>query len=299
MRGAASAAVLAVVWAVLAAAAAAADAGRLGESVSESARAGAEVAAWEVSPNWSGYVLTGPAGTTISYSSISGTWKVPSVTCGPKHAGAASAVWVGLGGYRLDKNTNRGRVEQVGTNADCDASGKPEYYAWFEIVPFPATTIENKVQVGDTITASVRTRQSALVELQVINRTRHWTFTRKITWASSDVSSAEWIVEAPANCVRFLCAEAPLANFGEVSIRKISVTSGTASGTLTTPAWTAVPIRLVPESAASTKPSAVGMDSDQVTPRLTPSGTPFGATPGKPSAGGTAFKVSWVANATG
>ncbi len=150
MRGAASAAVLAIVWAALAAAAA--DAGRLGESVSESARAGAEVAAWEVSPNWSGYVLTGSAGKAISYSRISGTWKVPTVTCGPKNAGAASAVWVGLGGYRLDKNTNRGRVEQVGTNADCDASGKPEYYAWFEIVPFPATTIENKVLVGDTIT---------------------------------------------------------------------------------------------------------------------------------------------------
>jgi hypothetical protein len=277
------------VWAVLGAAVA--DAGP---------RAPTELAAWEVSPNWSGYALTGPEGTSVSYSRITGTWKVPSVACGPRTAGAASAVWVGLGGFRLDKGTTRGRVEQVGANADCDAAGNPKYYAWFEIVPFPAYTIKSRVSAGDTITASVRIHRPALVELTAINRTRHWTFTRKITWGAMDVASAEWIVEAPANCVRFQCAEAPLANFGAVTISKIGVTSGSASGTLTTPAWTAIPIRLVPGSGLAVRiPTPAGLGSAEITPALKPSGAPFGATPGKPSADGTAFRVSWIPKATG
>ena len=277
----------------------AADAARHGDVVSGTARAGTEIAARTVSPNWSGYALTGPEGSSVSYSRITGTWTVPSVRCGRSAAGAASAVWVGLGGYRLDAGTTRGRVEQVGANADCDASGRPKYYAWFEIVPFPAYTIKSRVLAGDTITASVRIVPPAIVELQVNNRTRHWIFARRITWGSSDLSSAEWIVEAPVNCVRFVCAEAPLANFGVVTISGIAVSRGSASGTLTTPAWTAVPIRLVPGPVGSPVPAPAGLGGNENTPVIKPSGAPFGATPGRPSADGTAFRVSWLPKATG
>ena len=41
------------------------------------------------------------------------------------------AIWVGLGGYSLTS----GELEQIGTEADCDAHGRASYYVWYELVP--------------------------------------------------------------------------------------------------------------------------------------------------------------------
>ena len=43
----------------------------------------------------------------------------------------ASAFWVGLDGYSSTS------VEQLGTDSDC-VSGKPSYYAWYEMYPNPS-----------------------------------------------------------------------------------------------------------------------------------------------------------------
>ena len=237
-----------------------------------------------VSPNWSGYALSSDPEEPITYTSSTGTWKEPAVTCSPTDADApGSAIWVGLGGYDLSHPT--GTLEQLGVNANCDTSGKPIYFAWFEIVPFPAYTINAKVAPGDTVTVSLKIIHP-YVEFQVQNLTRHWTFKRKISWAGPDTASAEWIVEAPLGCLNGRCRQRPLADFGTVRITNIGATGGSAKGTLSRSTWTPIPIRLVPTIGTSVLagPGEAGR-------KILPSP---GAVPGTLTADGSEFAVSWL-----
>jgi hypothetical protein len=238
----------------------------------------------DVNPYWSGYVVTSATLKPVSYTSVTGTWTQPTATCAPGDAGASSAVWVGLGGYHSRV------LEQVGVNANCDAKGRPAYFAWYELVPDIARNIHAKVFPGDTIVSSVRIVGLALVALRVEDRTRHWTFTRKINWGMSDVSSAEWITEAPNNCLRNSCQVASLANFGKVRFREIGATGNGLRGALSNPAWTTIAIRLVPGVQSS-----LGGPPSFAAP-VSPS-SHAGATPGPASSDGRAFGISWVAHA--
>ena len=232
-------------------------------------------------PHWSGYVVTGHTGAFVSYTSVTGTWTVPTVTCTPDDAGASSAVWVGLGGYNNGSNS----LEQVGIDANCDKSGRPTYFAWHELLPDIARNVKAKVFAGDTITGSVNILGPALVELRVRNQTRHWTFTQKINWGTSDTSSAEWILEAPMNCRRYSCHQARLANFGSVTMTRIAAVGNSALGTLTDPEWKTTLVRLVP----GTGPTSSGASPPPDQP---------GAAPGEATQKGDAFDVSWVADVT-
>jgi hypothetical protein len=61
----------------------------------------------EVSANWSGYVVSAPS---TSYTSVTATWRQPTVSCGVTDAGSSAAFWVGLGGYSQTSQA----LEQVG-----------------------------------------------------------------------------------------------------------------------------------------------------------------------------------------
>ena len=261
----------------------------LGAGVARAARADVS-ADWSVSPNWSGYAATSPAGSTVSFTSATATWTVPKATCATKDAGAFSTIWVGLGGYVTTQKT-----EQVGTNSNCDAKGKPIYWAWFELAPYPAYTISNKVGVGDTITGTVKivNQDFGVVQMQVQNLTRGWTFSRNINWSVPDVSSAEWIVSAPASCVRFVCHQASLANFGQAGMTGISAVGNAQTGTLTNPDWKVIPIQLVPATlnVPTLNPEAPGGGKGKAA-------SPAGATPGPVSTDGSAFNIQWVAVAS-
>jgi hypothetical protein len=235
----------------------------------------------QLNPFWSGYVLTGSEEQNVSFTGVTGTWIVPTVSCGPRAAGASSAVWVGLGGYATQV------LEQAGVNANCDARGRPIYFAWYELVPDIARNINAKVFPGDTITSSVHVVHFALVALHVEDRTRHWSFTRRITWGTSDTGSAEWITEAPNNCRRNECRVASLANFGKVTFKNIAATGNGSLGTLANPRWTAIPLRLVP-----------GVKTALGSGFAIPSHSHAGATPGSVSTDGRTFRISWVAHAT-
>jgi hypothetical protein len=237
----------------------------------------------QVNPYWSGYVVTSLRETPISYTHVTGTWREPTVQCGSRDAGASSAVWVGLGGYGTRS------LEQVGVNANCDAKGRPLYFAWYEIVPDIARDIPYRVLPGDVIHASVDVASLDLVALRVTNRTRHWTFSRKINWGATDNLSAEWVTEAPTNCRRLDCRVASLADFGHVRFHDIAATGGGTTGTISNPRWTAIWIRLVPGTQ-----SAFGLNTfvRAVSPK-----SHAGATPGRISKDGSAFGISWIAHA--
>src|SRR5438132_7524011 len=150
------------------------------------------------STNWSGYAVTGPAG---SVTDAKGSWTVPSVIC--SSAASYSSFWVGIDGF------GSSTVEQIGTDSDCQ-NGSPSYYAWYEFYPGPAFLIGGiRVTAGDRISAEAIFSTAGLVTVTITDTTTAKSFTTS-GGCGALITSAEWIGEAPSSAGGVL----PLANFG-------------------------------------------------------------------------------------
>jgi len=211
------------------------------------------------------------------------------VHCRPGAARQLAAIWVGLGGF-----VTRQKLEQIGVDVGCDRNGNPSYSAWFELVPYPAYSIARPVGAGDVVSASVEVT-GGWAELRLADATRHWAALRRVTWPLPDTSSAEWIVEAPGSCVRSSCQQAPLADFGTVTMLGIHAVDGAVTGSLADRAWKVSALRIVPGHLTGT----LGVEEPvaTVTPDR-PTGSPAGAVPGPVSADGSAFTIRWVPDAS-
>jgi hypothetical protein len=189
------------------------------------------------SSNWAGYAISG---TGLRLRRVAGTWVQPTTACTATGRRRYSAAWLGLGGY----HTTSRALEQIGTEADCTAAGTPSYSAWYELVPAAPVPIPLTVRPGDTLSASV-TVTGHTVKLYFANRTRGTVFTKRLTADRVDVTSAEWIVEAPSACFESVCAALPLADFGTTSFAGARATTALGhSGTITDPAWATTAIKL-------------------------------------------------------
>ena len=82
------------------------------------------------------------------------------------------------------------------------------------------------------------------VTLTIADATNGASFTKTLTVAAPDTSSAEWIAESPSACGGFRggCRPLPLANFGTVSFTGGSTTGSGHVGTIGDPAWSATAI---------------------------------------------------------
>lgn len=156
------------------------------------------------STNWAGYSATGG-----TFRSVSATWKQPAATC--TAATAYSSFWVGLDG----DGTNT--VEQIGTDADC-SSGKPVYYAWYEMYPKFPVNLSLTIRPGDIVSASVTTNGTGSFTLTIRDTTRGGSFTTTQRLKSAKLGSAEVIAEAPSSG-----GVLPLANFGSVAFSAATV----------------------------------------------------------------------------
>jgi hypothetical protein len=235
------------------------------------APAGAGAATWATtSSNWAGYASSSPG---TAFRRASATWVAPAVHCG-SGGRRYSAAWVGLGGF----HTTSRALEQIGTEADC-AGGKGYYSAWYELVPAAPVKLGLTVRPGDTISASV-TVSGHMVKLFIANRTRGTTFSRQLTAASVDVSSAEWIVEAPSACVDDGCRALPLADFDTTSFANVSATKTTGhTGTVTDAAWSAAAITLSPQRGPGGMRFGSVADLGAAAPaNLSPAGDAFAVT---------------------
>jgi hypothetical protein len=137
------------------------------------------------SSNWSGYAVTGS-----TYSDITGQWTVPTVQ--PTKGSTYSSSWVGIDGF------NNSSLIQTGTEQDY-ASGKAQYYAWWEILPAAETAISSAaypVSPGDTMNASIQNDGNGKWTITLTDTTQKWMFTTQQAY-SGPASSAEWIEEAP------------------------------------------------------------------------------------------------------
>ncbi len=192
-----------------------------------------------ISSNWAGYAAHRSG---VSFNRVSSSWKQPSAHCKSGER-TYSAVWVGLGGYSLTSQA----LEQTGTEVDCNASGKIKSSAWYELVPAPSKPIHLTVHPGDSIDASVAVGGHE-VTVSLSDRTTGHSFHKTFHASTIDLSSAEWIVEAPSECTSpSQCQTLPLANFGSATFTGAQATS-TAShtGAISDPAWNTTKIKLSP-----------------------------------------------------
>ncbi|MDX6491555.1 MAG: hypothetical protein QOD43_1800 [Gaiellaceae bacterium] len=241
------------------------------------ARAAAAAVTAETSANWGGYAVTGstPA-TPAKFTRVFAAWVQPTATCVPGQA-TYSAFWVGLGGF----NPGSQALEQVGTDTDCTVAGQASYSVWYELVPAAPVTIKLAIRPGDSMVASVAVLGKS-VTVKIINYTLKKSFTKKLTMKSPDVSSAEWIAEAPSTCTRSgMCVPLPLANFGTVTFVSASATAAGHTGSISDPAWTATAIELGPSGGVGQNPLGGAPQT-------------AGATPGALSPTGSSFGVDWI-----
>jgi hypothetical protein len=243
----------------------------------------------QTSTNWAGYAaITGSSTREYAkrFTHVSGSWVEPTATC---TAGAPtfSAFWVGLGGY---KQTSRA-LEQVGSEADCSASGQVSYYAWYEYVPAGPNTINKlAVRAGDEITASVAVRgDRAKVTLTDVTTGATFKHTKKMRSPKPDVSAAEWIAEAPSACNNDRCTPLTLTNFGSLTFTSATATSvgldGRHTGVIDDAAWIYGAIDL--QSTNSRSRFNQNEPSQATTGTLAATGDSFSVTYGGGAAGAT------------
>jgi hypothetical protein len=218
------------------------------------------------SANWSGYAVHRPG---VRFTKVLGTWTQPNAVCA---AGSAtySAMWVGLGGYAQSSNA----LEQIGTEVDCTGTGRVSSSAWYELVPAGSQTIHMKVKPGDSMSASVTVNGNRVV-LSLVDATGHRSFRKVLRPSTVDVSSAEWILEAPSDCAAAnLCETLPLADFGSAVFAGTRARSVSGHlGTISDHGWDATRILLRP-----TGRRFIGLNGTQGTATasaLNPRGTGF------------------------
>jgi hypothetical protein len=234
------------------------------------------------STNWSGYAIPSAPG-SVTY--VSGSWKVPTATCGTAENDTTgyAAFWVGIDGY--SSNT----VEQTGTDSDCvSTNGRktdtPTYYAWFEFYPGGSYLIEfsNGIKPGDTMNATVTynglvstgrrnrigpgssaTEPEFTITIEDVTTGQSYSTSALVDGAQE--SSAEWIAEAP--CCENNGDILPLADFNPWA--GFTATSATISGSASSAsASSAEEIAMMGEISRSTikaEPSAANSGAFTVT----------------------------------
>jgi hypothetical protein len=164
----------------------------------------------------------------------------PAATCTPGSS-SYSAYWVGLGGFLQSSR----KLEQVGTEADCDSSGATQYYAWYELVPSAPVTLKLAIAAGDAISAAVSVK-GPYVTVTLADQTRGTRISKRLHFVAADTTSAEWIAEAPSECNSTgICEPLPLADFGVVNFTNAAVRIADGhTGTISSADWSAEPIAL-------------------------------------------------------
>jgi hypothetical protein len=230
----------------------------------------------QTSTNWAGYVASAPG---LAFRHVSSTWTMPAATC-PTGSRSYEATWVGIGGY----HTTSQALEQIGTESDCSKAGTPVYSAWYELVPSASATIKMPIRPGDVMSASVHVTGHT-VRMRLTDVTRGTTFVKTLHTAVLDLTSADWIVEAPSSCNARTCIALPLANFGTETFNDVATTTTTgATGTVVNPLWTANAISLSTSGARGPGlhgPASTLAPTQAVLGNLTDAGDSFTVTYGQ------------------
>jgi hypothetical protein len=233
------------------------------------------------SDNWSGYAAFG-----VKFKSVRGSWVQPSAQCfGRSTSFTESSFWVGLGG----NSRSSYKVEQIGTEADCNPDGTASYYAWYELWPADGVNLHLDIQPGDRIAARVDIGRAS-VYVSIRNQTTGRRFSKTIPMRNPDGTSAEWIAEAPAITVRHSDQIVPMADFGRIHFTNAAATSASGhTGPISDHDWH--------ESAIEFR-SDHGNPGDPVKSFLDSAAAAHGV-PTELATGGGAFTIVWKRGFTG
>jgi hypothetical protein len=222
------------------------------------------------SANWAGYAAHRGG---VKFQKVVANWRQPNAACSQSSPTYAS-MWVGLGGYALSSQA----LEQIGSEVDCSVDGRVISSAWYELVPAPSRPIHMRVVPGDLLTALVSVT-GRTVRLQLRDLTRHTSFTRLVKDNKLDVTSADWILEAPSECTSAnQCQTLNLANFGSAGFTRASATTTKRrTGRISSHRWGMTKINL-----SGSQRHFIATDSG-----------PGQATPSELTAGGSAFTVAY------
>jgi hypothetical protein len=198
------------------------------------------------SRNWSGY-----AATQGTFTSVTGSWTIPSVAA-TGHAGADVA-WVGIGGI-----SSRDLI-QCGTQNLISDFGQVTTSAFYEILPDASSVIPININVGDSITVTITEVSQNQWNISFIDNTQGKTFNTTVSYTSSH-SSAEWIEEAPSDGNLQL----PLDNFD--SIQFLNATAVQNGNRVNIAQSNAQPINMVNiTNQIIASPSSLGDDGSSFT----------------------------------
>jgi hypothetical protein len=196
--------------------------------------------------SWAGYVATGD-----TFTSVSGSWIVPTANCGFP-TWSYSSTWVGLDGFGDNP------IEQIGTDSNC-ILGTGDH-AWWEMYPGGGTIIgdlgltdDDPVYPGDLMSASVTaTGTPGTYTLTIEDQTQEWTYTTTQSNPGANGVSAEWIEEQPSGGVQ-------LTNFGSVTF---SQCRDTGSEGTALPIWDHPNLALTMADGSTTKASVSPVSED-------------------------------------
>jgi hypothetical protein len=136
---------------------------------------------------WGGYAASGSGFTTIT-----GSWTQPQVSCNTTND--LFAPWVGIDGYGSQS------VEQVGVQVDC-SSGSPVTSPWYEMYPADPVYWPDQVNPGDQMTGTVTDDgNGSTYTLTLTDDTAGWTETTDQALPGGQGgqdASAEAVVESP------------------------------------------------------------------------------------------------------
>jgi hypothetical protein len=227
------------------------------------------------SDNWAGYATFGS-----TFTSVSGSWVQPAAQCFRRPTSTTEAAfWVGLGGNEPSSN----KVEQIGTEADCDANGQPDYYGWYELWPAYGHDLNLDVLPGDLSRARVVLGRST-VRFSIDDVTGGQSVTRTLRLSEPDGSSVEWIAEAPAVTVRDEDQIVPLTDFGTLRFSGASATSLAGhTGAISDPAWHTTAIDFLSDRGSPRDPIGSFVDRAAAAHGF----------PSDLSRRGTAFTITW------
>jgi len=171
---------------------------------------GAGTAANSQSTNWSGYVAN-----TGTYTSVSSSWVMPTVSC---TATGIVSFEIGLDGW------GDSSVVENGTAVDC-RSGSPRYYAWWELYP---TNSEQDysvtVQPGDSLASTITYGSDGQYHLALSDSTQGWTENTTVAAPSgAKNASAEILTALPS----INGSTSPLPQFTPVHFTGSTVNGGT------------------------------------------------------------------------
>jgi Peptidase A4 family len=157
------------------------------------------------SNNWSGYDQGSLEQGNKLFTSIAGTWTVPTATPHKANEAEYSATWIGIGGGCVDAGctVTDSTLIQDGTSQDISAAGTASYYAWWEIIPAPSVSLSGctpdpscTVAAGNVMSSSISSAANGAWTMSMQNQTRGWSWSMTVPYSSSE-GSAEWIEETP------------------------------------------------------------------------------------------------------